>query len=232
VATPPGGASARGLARGTCPARGEELRYALWTRWAARWLSGDVGHAIEDILACLRIKESHGDLHTITMAIDLLAVCLAAQKDFARAAGLCGADDAFWKMLNAPIQQGPYYAEIRWSAAETCRQAPGDERFESYRQRGLELSVAEAIAVARNEVPVPAGEISADPLTRREREIAELVTQGLGNREIAERLVLVKRTVESHIEHIFGKLGFTLTNPARRLGQPPERQLRCRVRAP
>ena len=143
------------------------------------------------------------------MAIDLLAVCLVAQEDFARAAGLCGAGDAFWKMLRAPIQQGPYYAEIRRSAAETCRQALGDERFESYRQRGLELSVAEAIAVARNEVPVPADEISADPLTRREREIAELVAQGLGNREIAEQLVLAKRTVDSHIEHIFGKLGFT-----------------------
>jgi predicted ATPase/DNA-binding CsgD family transcriptional regulator len=182
---------------------------ALWTRGAARWLSGDVGHAVEDTLACLRIKESLGDLHTITMAIDLLAVCLVAQEDFARAAGLCGAGDAFWKMLRAPIQQGPYYAEIRRSAAETCRQALGDERFESYRQRGLELSVAEAIAVARNEVPVPAGKISADPLTRREREIAELVTQGLGNREIAEQLVLAKRTVDSHIEHIFGKLGFT-----------------------
>ena len=182
---------------------------ALWTRGAARWLSGDVGHAIEDTLSCLRIKESLGDLHTITMAIDLLAVCLVAQEDFARAAGLCGAGDAFWKMLRAPIQQGPYYAEIRRSAAETCRQALGDERFESYRQRGLELSVAEAIAVARNEVPVPADEISADPLTRREREIAELVTQGLGNREIAEKLVLAKRTVDSHIEHIFGKLGFT-----------------------
>ena len=47
------------------------------------------------------------------------------------------------------------------------------------------------------------------PLTRREREIAELVTQGLANREIAEQLVLAKRTVDSHIEHIFSKLGFT-----------------------
>src|SRR5438034_8312805 len=50
-------------------------------------------------------------------------------------AELCGAGDAFWKMLRAPIQQGPYYAEIRRSAAETCRQALGDERFESYRDR-------------------------------------------------------------------------------------------------
>ena len=181
---------------------------ALWTRGAARWLSGDVGHAIEDTLSCLRIKESLGDLHTITMAIDLLAVCLVAQEDFARAAVLCGAGDSFWKMLRAPIQQGPYYAEIRRSAAETCRQALGDQRFERYRQRGLELSVAEAIAVARNEAPAPVGQVSA-PLTKREREIAELVTQGLGNREIAEHLVLAKRTVDSHIEHIFNKLGFS-----------------------
>src|SRR3984893_15023283 len=181
---------------------------ALWTRGAARWLSGDVGHAIEDTLSCLRIKESLSDLHTITMAIDLLAVCLVAQEDFARAAVLCGAGDSFWKMLRAPIQQGPYYAEIRRSAAETCRQALGDERFERARQHGLELSVPQAIAVARNEAPTPVVLVSA-PLTKREREIAELVTQGLGNREIAEHLVLAKRTVDSHIEHIFNKLGFT-----------------------
>jgi DNA-binding NarL/FixJ family response regulator len=35
------------------------------------------------------------------------------------------------------------------------------------------------------------------------------VTQGLGNREIAEHLMLAKRMVDSHIEHIFNKLGFT-----------------------
>jgi predicted ATPase/DNA-binding CsgD family transcriptional regulator len=182
---------------------------ALWTRGAARWLSGDIGPAVEDTLACLRIKESLGDLHTITMAIDLLAVCLVAQEDFARAAELCGAGDAFWKTLRAPIQQGPYYAEIRRSAAETCRQALGDERFERARQRGMELSVPEAIAVARNEASALADRTSANPLTKREREIADLVTQGLGNREIAEHLVLAKRTVDSHIEHIFNKLGFT-----------------------
>jgi DNA-binding NarL/FixJ family response regulator len=41
------------------------------------------------------------------------------------------------------------------------------------------------------------------------RSSPRLVTQGLGNREIAEQLVLAKRTADSHIEHIFGKLGFT-----------------------
>jgi predicted ATPase/DNA-binding CsgD family transcriptional regulator len=182
---------------------------ALWIRGAARWLSGDVEHSIADTLACLRIKESLGDLHSITMAIDLLAVCLVAQADYLRAAELCGAGDSLWKTLRAPIQQGPHYAEIRRNAAETCQQALGKARFEAAHRRGMGLSVPAAIALARNEAAAPSDNIPASPLTKREREIAELVAQGLGNREIAEQLVLAKRTVDSHIEHIFGKLGFT-----------------------
>jgi len=183
--------------------------FALWIRGAARWLSGDVGDAVGDTLACLRIKESMGDLHGITMAIDLLAVCLVAQADYGRAAELCGVGDSLWKTLRAPIQQGPHYAEIRRNAAETCRQALGEEPFETAHQRGMGLSVPEAIALARNETATPITRTLTNPLTMREREIAELVTQGLGNREIAEHLVLAKRTVDSHIEHIFNKLGFT-----------------------
>lgn len=44
-------------------------------------------------------------------------------------------------------------------------------------------------------------------LTRREREIALLVAEGLGNREIAERLYLSVRTVESHVYQARAKLG-------------------------
>jgi DNA-binding CsgD family transcriptional regulator len=50
-----------------------------------------------------------------------------------------------------------------------------------------------------------AGPLSA--LSSRELQIAQLVEQRLTNREIAEHLVLSPRTVEHHIEHIFGKLG-------------------------
>lgn len=45
-------------------------------------------------------------------------------------------------------------------------------------------------------------------LTRREREVAGLVAQGLTNREIAARLFISERTAESHVEQIRGKLGF------------------------
>jgi DNA-binding NarL/FixJ family response regulator len=70
------------------------------------------------------------------------------------------------------------------------------------------MSLAESIAVARGQVREVLS-TEPKPLTRREREIAALVARGLGNRDIAEQLYLSKRTVDSHLEHIFAKLGFT-----------------------
>jgi non-specific serine/threonine protein kinase len=46
-------------------------------------------------------------------------------------------------------------------------------------------------------------------LTAREREVAALVAGGLANKDIASRLVVSKRTVDAHIEHILGKLGYS-----------------------
>lgn len=44
-------------------------------------------------------------------------------------------------------------------------------------------------------------------LTRREREVAELIRQRLTNPQIAERLVVSPKTVEIHASNIFRKLG-------------------------
>ncbi|HEY0933587.1 MAG TPA: response regulator transcription factor, partial [Trebonia sp.] len=188
---------------------------ALWVRGAARWLSGDNAAAIEDVLACLRIKDRLGDLHTTAMCFDLLSVCLVATGEFERAAVLYGAGDALWTLLNAPVLMGPAYAEIRKSGADSARGELGEERFTALAGQGFALPLPAALAVAAGGAPPafpppPAGSGAPDkPLTRREREVAALVADGLGNREIAERLYLSKRTVDSHIEHIFAKLGIS-----------------------
>lgn len=47
---------------------------------------------------------------------------------------------------------------------------------------------------------------NVDSLSTREQEVAALVTEGLTNRQIGERLVIATRTVDNHLQHIFDKL--------------------------
>jgi predicted ATPase/DNA-binding CsgD family transcriptional regulator len=193
---------------------------ALWVRGAARWRSGDFSAAIEDARSCLRIKGPAGDLRAIAMSFDLLAACLAAQPEqpgeSERAAVLYGAGEALWALLNAPVLIGMDCAPIRAGAADGARGRLDSGRFEELASVGRTLSLPAAIAIALSEAPAvpdagapaPSG-TGAPRLTRREKEIAGLVAAGLANREIAARLYLSKRTVDSHLEHIFAKLGFT-----------------------
>jgi DNA-binding CsgD family transcriptional regulator len=55
----------------------------------------------------------------------------------------------------------------------------------------------------RTDRPADAG----SDLTAAEREVVELVISGLSNREVAENLFMGQRTVESHLTHVYRKLG-------------------------
>jgi two-component system nitrate/nitrite response regulator NarL len=61
---------------------------------------------------------------------------------------------------------------------------------------------AAAILVAPPDVP-----LSSESLTPREREVLELLAEGLANKAIARRLGLSDQTVKSHLAAIAGKLG-------------------------
>jgi DNA-binding NarL/FixJ family response regulator len=64
-------------------------------------------------------------------------------------------------------------------------------------------------------------------LTRREREIADLVAAGLTNREIGARLYLSEKTIETHLTRVFQKLGVrSRTQAAALLGPSMPRELR------
>jgi DNA-binding NarL/FixJ family response regulator len=53
-------------------------------------------------------------------------------------------------------------------------------------------------------------------LTAKERDVLELMAEGLSNRAIADRLVVTDRAVERHVTSIFGKLGLTANGQGQR----------------
>ena len=92
----------------------------------------------------------------------------------------------------------PYWerAKAKWYLAQLRRWAA---------RRKLAFPSAPVQRLARN---VTRGARPASPLSRREREVAELVAEGMTNAEIADRLTITVRTAEGHVEHIRNKLGF------------------------
>ena len=77
--------------------------------------------------------------------------------------------------------------------------------------KGFKVFGQEAFAIMRSALNhVPTTHLSSDQeksLTSREQQVLRLMSLGLGNREIAERLGIGLRTVEMHVSHIINKFG-------------------------
>ena len=93
------------------------------------------------------------------------------------------------------------------------------DREASVAEAGDALAAFEALGAAREADAAAAllrslgaaaargGAAGADALTRREREVLELLGEGLSNRELAERLFLTRKTIEHHVHGVLSKLG-------------------------
>ena len=96
-----------------------------------------------------------------------------------------------------------------------ARRTVSDSKFARANEEGRLLSFDEAVRLALNETPLPesvervASTSAGDRLTPREVQVAELISRGMSNKEIAASLVISQRTAETHVEHILTKLGLT-----------------------
>ena len=88
------------------------------------------------------------------------------------------------------------------------RDAMGENDFDAAWAEGAASSTEEAIAYAqrgRGERKRPTTGWAS--LTPTERDVVRLVSEGLGNIDIATRLFVSPRTVQTHLTHVYAKLG-------------------------
>ena len=93
------------------------------------------------------------------------------------------------------------------SCAPTSRftKRPGDATLARI-CRGLLRQAGAAVPRTRGDTVVPA-DLKALGVTSRELDVLRLVTAGLSNQAISERLFLSPRTVETHVANLLGKTG-------------------------
>ncbi len=186
-----------------CEAHGEQWvrSYVLGALATAHWALGEHEAAAESARRCLRLPYVTGEPHAVGGTLEILAVVTAARGDAERAAVLRGAAHRIWYDLgHDPL-----------AAQRQAHGPPGDTAYGDAHRRGYELSVPEALAYALGEPLSPrrtAPPLPDTGLTRRELEVAALIASGMTNRQIAERLVISRRTAEGHAERILAKLGF------------------------
>ncbi|MBW0017314.1 MAG: LuxR family transcriptional regulator [Mycobacterium sp.] len=133
--------------------------------------------------------------------------CLARlTADHQIAARLFGAADAIRQRTGQarfPMLQAGHEASVA-----ALRDALGQKDFDAAWAEGAALSTEEAIAYAqrgRGERKRPTSGWGS--LTPTERQVVQLVSEGLANNDIATRLFVSPRTVQSHLTHVYAKLG-------------------------
>jgi len=168
----------------------------------------------------LALFQELGDRHGVAWVLSNLAVVAARRGSWERAARLHGATDALREALGpGPLSLSPPERATYDAAVAEARARLGEEVFAEAAAAGRGMSPeqvaareadspadAEDAKVARATSTPPDSPAPSSPLTRREREIAGLVAQGLTDRQIAEALVITEGTVGVHLSNIFGKL--------------------------
>ena len=145
-------------------------------------------------------RRSLPDAMTLVFSLDLLTEITAAIGDFERAATLIGAARNRWQTFTTSVRRWKVIAEPRRKWETRIREVLGEAAFTAAVRRGAGFTTDDMISYALGEKVQPAPDAEhSEPdvrLTRREAQIAELVAQGLSNKQIAAQLVISQRTAE------------------------------------
>jgi predicted ATPase/class 3 adenylate cyclase/DNA-binding CsgD family transcriptional regulator len=187
---------------------GWHLAIALRTRARVALVQRDFRRAEHDAHAALGYAADLRACLGIADTFECLARLAVQEESFHEAARLLGAAEAV-RRLNGEVRFKVYDADFE-TAVAAIREALGQEDFDAAWAAGAELSTEEAIAYAqrgRGERKRPASGWGS--LTPMEQDVVRLVREGLGNKEIGARLFISPRTVQTHLTHVYAKLGIS-----------------------
>jgi DNA-binding CsgD family transcriptional regulator len=184
--------------------------YLLNAMSQAAWQRGEKSRA--EALAQEGASCNHALDNRVGLAIVLetLAWMAAEQAAHERAAMLLGLAQHVRETTALPLLE-PYRPQHARSV-KLSTGGLGQTRFDVATQRGRAMTIDEGVAFAvqgkQPSKPAPAARTEPHAaLTRRQLDIARLIAGDLTNKQIAARLFLSERTVETHIANILNKLG-------------------------
>ncbi|MFE6333894.1 LuxR C-terminal-related transcriptional regulator [Streptomyces sp. NPDC057798] len=198
--------------RRLCERHGEEWVHSYVSRMLAlaHTVKRDWPAAEHHAHQALRRKLAVHDVTGIALTLDLLARIATETGAHQHAALLLGGADRVWSGIDRDRWGSAALTTPREDSERRAREALGESAYEKAYRYGGELELAELVGHALDEgrgAPDPAGGPKGSHLTPRESQVADLVAQGLANHQIADRLVIARRTAEGHVERILGKLG-------------------------
>ncbi|WP_342661758.1 Serine/threonine-protein kinase PknD (plasmid) [Rhodococcus ruber] len=185
---------------------------SLWALAIAVWRQRDTDRAVRLLEESLNLTRQVHSPRVATSCLEALAWITGDLGDLPRATVLMGAAEGVARSIGSTAVIHSNLFVYHQECDQRARQELGSSAFAVAYRRGQGLGFDTAIAFALREQP-PGTSAAATgmsmPLTKRERQVATLIAEGLTNREIADRLVISPRTAQGHVEHILSKLGFT-----------------------